>query len=149
MVANPDQTSLVVEYFCFEDDEWWLKDDDELLQTTCKYLYGELGFENRGEVVDYVSVRVRKAYPIIDVSCRDKLAVIGGYLRRFSNLQVVGRSAMFFYDDMSHPLLTGLRAADNILGADHDLFAINRGQTYREDGRWDSGASGDDGGPGT
>jgi hypothetical protein len=47
----------------------------------------------------------------------------------------VGRSGMHRYNNMDHSILTGLLAAENALGARHDLWEVNEEEEYLEEDR--------------
>jgi protoporphyrinogen oxidase len=131
-MAPPDKTILVTEYFCFAGDETWQSSDEELARTTVRYLE-ELGFVEREEVLDTCVVRVKKAYPLLEVGYRESYAKITAYLGGFSNLQVIGRTGMFRYHNMDHAIDTGIKAAENILGKSHDILKINSSREYLEE----------------
>jgi UDP-galactopyranose mutase len=50
---------------------------------------------------------------------------IRGHLDKIKNLQPIGRYGMFKYNNMDHSILTGLFAAENILGKSHDIWKVN------------------------
>jgi hypothetical protein len=60
--------------------------------------------------------------------------VIRHYLEQnLTNLQLVGRNGMHKYNNQDHSMMTALGAARNILGAHHDLWAINTEPDYQEE----------------
>jgi hypothetical protein len=62
--------------------------------------------------------------------------VIRHYVEQnLSNLQLVGRNGMHKYNNQDHSMMTALGAARNILGAHHDLWAINTEPDYQEEKR--------------
>jgi hypothetical protein len=66
-------------------------------------------------------------------------------VRRFfatlQNLQLVGRNGMHKYNNQDHSMMTGLLAAENILGANYDLWEMNVDQEYQEEFRGGSSES--------
>jgi len=56
-------------------------------------------------------------------------------LGEFENLQTIGRAGMHRYNNMDHSMLTGILAAENVLGARHDLWEVNEEEEYLEGGR--------------
>jgi protoporphyrinogen oxidase len=132
MVLDPDKTCLGLEYFCFEGDSLWNKPDDELIEIGRRELE-TLGLASGNEVEDGTVVRMPKAYPIYDSNYRKSLDTVRQFLKRFDNLQSVGRNGMHRYNNQDHSMLTGLLSAENILGADHDLWTINTEQEYQEE----------------
>ena len=78
-------------------------------------------------------IRQKKAYPVYDEQYRSHLAVIQEYLAGFENLQAVGRNGMHRYNNQDHSMLTGLLAARNVLGEQHDLWDVNTERSYHEE----------------
>ena len=54
-------------------------------------------------------------------------------LRGFSNLQVAGRNGMHKYNNQDHSMVTALLAVENLLGAQHDVWAVNADDEYHEE----------------
>ncbi len=50
----------------------------------------------------------------------------------------IGRYGSFKYNNQDHSLLMGILAAEKILGADHDLWAVNQDDDYQEEARSES-----------
>jgi protoporphyrinogen oxidase len=128
------KTSLVAEYFCFSGEGLWNMSDEELAQLTVEHLE-ELGFISEHEVLDYRVVRIRHAYPLLEVGYRRHYEVIMDYLSRFENLQLIGRTGMFRYHNMDHAMETGIKAAKNLLGERHNLLEVNCSTEYIEEVR--------------
>ncbi len=74
-----------------------------------------------------------KAYPVYDDGFMDALAVLRDYLARFSNLQVAGRNGMHKYNNQDHSMVTAMLAVENLLGAHHDVWAVNADDEYHEE----------------
>lgn len=134
MLADPATTTLGLEYFCTEGDELWMMDDRDLITLAVSELE-HIGLGKRSQYVDGFVARVPKAYPVYDAAYPKRMDIVREYLDTFSNLQVIGRYGMFKYNNMDHSILTGLRAADNILGGDHDLWDVNADSEYHEEKR--------------
>lgn len=130
-MAPPDRTGLVLEYFCRHGDSYWQKDAKELAHGAAMDLAG-MGLIDRDWVSDGAVVRLAKAYPIYNLGYRENLEVLTGYLSRFSNLYNIGRNASFRYTSSDHYMDMGLKAAENVLGHDHDLDEIGRETGYAE-----------------
>ena len=132
MVPDQSQTCLGLEYFCFEGDGLWTMTDSELLALGARELEA-IGLLGGARVVDGTVVRMPKAYPVYDDGFMDALAVLRDYLARFSNLQVAGRNGMHKYNNQDHSMVTALLAAENLLGARHDVWAVNADDEYHEE----------------
>jgi len=132
MVPDQNHTCLGLEYFCFEGDDLWTTPDDELIELGKRELEA-LGFANKADVEDGTVVRMPKAYPIYDSTYQESLDVVRRFLGRMKNLQLVGRNGMHKYNNQDHSMLTAMLAAENILGANHDLWKVNVEQEYHEE----------------
>ncbi len=132
MVPGGDVSSLSMEYFCDEGDKFWCADDQGLIELAKKEIE-QLRLGKARNVFDAFVVRCAKAYPVYSMDYAGHLETIRNYLAGFSNLQCIGRNGMFKYNNMDHSVLSGLLAADNIMGSDNDLWAINVEQQYHEE----------------
>jgi len=132
MVPDSTKTCLGLEYFCFEGDDLWNMPDDQLIELGKKDLES-LGLVNRNDVEDGTVVRMPKAYPVYDSTYRKSLDVVRQFLGGIGNLQLVGRNGMHKYNNQDHSMLTAMLSAENILGARHDLWAVNVEQEYHEE----------------
>jgi len=92
-----------------------------------------LGLIQASDVEDGVVVRMPKAYPVYDSTYRESLKIIRQFLNRINNLQLVGRNGMHKYNNQDHSMLTAMLAAENIQGANHDLWKVNTEQEYHEE----------------
>lgn len=126
-------TALGLEYFCSEGDDLWKMADKDLIALGMADL-GRMGFASEGDLMSGFAVRVAKAYPVYDGEYKERIGEIRDYVKGFSNLEAAGRGGMFRYNNMDHSILTGFRAAENILGAKHDLWGINADDEYCESG---------------
>ncbi len=132
MVPDQQKSSLGVEYFCWEDDDLWNMDDADLV-ALAKREISALGLVDSSKVFDGFVVRMPKSYPVYDGSYRKHVAVLRNYLQQFSNLQLCGRYGLFKYNNMDHSILTAMYAVENILGASHDVWAVNADDEYHEE----------------
>lgn len=132
MVPDQGKTCLGLEYFCFEGDSLWNKPDDQLIELGKKELEA-LGFVNTEDVEEGTVVRMPKAYPIYDSTSQDSLRIVRQFLDRFRNFQLIGRNGQHKYNNQDHSMLTAMRAAENILGAGHDLWQVSEEQEYLEE----------------
>ena len=134
MVPDPAFTSLGMEYFCNEGDALWQMADDGLIALATRELE-QLGLVSAELVVDGVVIRQAKAYPVYDADYRVHLGVIRDYLSTIENLQTIGRNGMHRYNNQDHSMLTGLLAARNLAGEQHDLWQVNTERSYYEEQR--------------
>ena len=71
--------------------------------------------------------------PVYDGEYRQHLTVLENYIRNFENLHTVGRNGMHRYNNQDHSMLTGILAARNIMGENHDLWSVNTEDEYHEE----------------
>ncbi len=124
MVPDESKTSLGVEYFVNQGDDVWKLADEAMIRFALEELE-RLGFSLRSKFVKGWVVRIPNAYPVYNAGYRESVSLIRGYLAHFKNLQVVGRAGLFRYNNSDHALLTGLYGARNLLGENHDLWALD------------------------
>lgn len=132
MVPDPEKTSLGMEYFCFENDEFWSMSNENLVDLAKNELE-KLGFAKKSEIIDGTVVRMPKAYPVYDEEYKKALEQIKEFLAKISNLQLVGRNGMHKYNNQDHSMLTSMLAVKNILGGHFDLWKVNADQDYHEE----------------
>jgi protoporphyrinogen oxidase len=133
MVPNDSDTSLGMEYFCFEGDEVWSMSDNDLVAMASREIE-QLGLARAQDVKFGFAVRVHKAYPMYDVEYPERVATIRGWLEGIENLTQVGRNGLHRYNNSDHSMLTAMRAVDNILlGTKHDIWSVNAESVYHEE----------------
>jgi protoporphyrinogen oxidase len=133
MVPDPEKTCLGMEYFVFENDELWSSPDDKLIEMAKREIV-QLGLVRMEEIEDGTVVRMPKAYPMYDNDWAAEVETVRRYIaENLPNLQLVGRNGMHKYNNQDHSMMTALCAARNILGENHDLWAINTEADYHEE----------------
>ena len=133
MVPDPSTACVGMEYFCFEGDDLWTMDEDQLVELAADEI-ARLGLARREAVRRGYVVRVPKAYPMYDAGYEDRLAVVREWLDGIENLQQIGRNGLHRYNNSDHSMLTAMRAIDNLLtGAEHDIWAVNADSVYHEE----------------
>ncbi|HEY9877826.1 MAG TPA: NAD(P)/FAD-dependent oxidoreductase [Leptolyngbyaceae cyanobacterium] len=133
MVPDARMTCLGMEYFCSQGDDLWEMTDDKLIRLASQEVVALGLVKGLDKIQDGVVIRQHKAYPVYDGAYRQHLKVLKDYLSSFENLQTVGRNGMHRYNNQDHSMLTGLLAAQNILGEQHDLWNVNLDRSYYED----------------
>jgi protoporphyrinogen oxidase len=123
-----------MEYFCFIDDDLWLKSDPELIKLAKEELL-KINLMPKVKLVDSFVVRVPYAYPVYSGSYKADMALLKKFIGKIENLQVIGRCGMYKYNNMDHSMLTGIYAARNILNDKkiYDLWDVNADEEYLED----------------
>lgn len=135
MVPDPNTSSLGLEYFCTEGDEFWNTSDAELFELGKREM-AKIGLTQGANVIDGTVVRQLKAYPVYDSVYAEHLERVKQYLGTFTNLQTVGRNGLHKYNNQDHSMLTAIYAVENMLGlGQHDLWEVNTERSYHEEVR--------------
>ena len=133
-MAPKDKSCLVFEYFCNEGDAIWNAPDEELYGKTRRdFRKSAISPEANDRIFDYKVVRVPKTYPLYEIGFSRHLLKIRDYLKSFKNLQLVGRYGTYKYNNLDHSIETGIKGAQNIMGAHHDTFTVNIEDEYLEE----------------
>jgi protoporphyrinogen oxidase len=132
MTPNPDKTSLGVEYFVNENDDLWCLPDDRLVEFASRELE-KISLTQGAKIEEGAVFRQKKAYPVYDDSYVERLALITRFLKRLTNLQMIGRNGLHKYNNQDHSMLTAILAVENIFGATHDIWRFNSDQSYQEE----------------
>jgi len=124
MVPDPTKTSLGLEYFCTENDDFWNQPEEKLIATAREELE-TLSIVDGDAILDAFVFKIPHAYPVYYRGYREPLETVKRYLATFGNLQTIGRGGMYKYNHMYHSILTGLMAARNIQGSSFDIWQLN------------------------
>ncbi|MDD5772378.1 MAG: NAD(P)-binding protein [bacterium] len=128
------RTSLVVEFFCWENDKIWNANKEELFDLSIKWLE-KLNFIKEKEIIEGFIHKEKYAYPLYDLNYKDHLSILKNYLKQFKNLQCIGRAGSFKYNNQDHALEMGILAARNIIeGEKNNIEDVGTEQEYFEKG---------------
>jgi protoporphyrinogen oxidase len=134
MVPKPTQTSVVTEWFCSEGDDVWQLSDEEIVRRTVDHLADDLGFIDRGEVIEGLVLRARHAYPVYSLDYGDRVGLIKRHLEQHTDvLSIAGRGGTFRYNNADHSIETGILVGRNLLGGHYDVESVNTEQEYHEE----------------
>jgi protoporphyrinogen oxidase len=123
---------LAIEYWCFDEDDFWHWDDKQYIELAKKELV-QTGLVTEKQILDGSVMRVPKCYPVYSHGYRKPLKVIEKFLREYKHIQVIGRYGSFKYNNQDHSILMGIMAVENILdNAKHDLWEVNSDDEYQE-----------------
>ncbi len=145
-MARDGRNVLGLEYTVSEGDESWTARDEDLIERGKAELEA-LGLMDAADVEAGYVVRMPKAYPLYDEHYRENVDVLRRWLATNApNVHPVGRNGMHKYNNQDHSMYTAMLTVENILGADHDLWAVNVEDEYHEqhsrDGRGSTGEGG-------
>jgi len=132
MAPHDGTTGLTVEYFCNFGDDLWKMKDNELIELASVELT-RAGLRKKEDVLNGFIIKKKDAYPRYTQGYNKHLSITRSYFNQFSNLQLIGRGGIFRYNNQDHAILTGLKAARNLLGGNQDVWAVNLEQEYHEE----------------
>ena len=123
---------LTLEYFCFEDDDIWNKQNKDIIDFALNELINI--FDDKFNVIHTEVSRNANAYPVIKTGYQEHIDVIKDWLSSLPNITAIGRSGMFKYNNQDHAMATGLYAARTLLGqGDYDPWEVNVDGEYLEE----------------
>ena len=123
---------LTLEYFCFEDDDIWNKQNKDIIDFALKELRNI--FDDEFNVIHSEVSRNANAYPVIKTGYQEHIDVIKDWLSDLPNITAIGRSGMFKYNNQDHAMATGLYAARTLMGqGDYDPWEVNVDGEYHEE----------------
>lgn len=135
LVKDIDNTiSLGLEYFCNENDEFWNKTNDELLEFATNELIKMGIIESKDNILNYHVEKVKKAYPAYFDTYKD-FNIVKKYLDKYTNLYCIGRNGQHRYNNMDHSMECAITCIDNILNNKKDksnIWNINAEREYHE-----------------
>ena len=134
-MVKPGRTCLGLEYFVNEGDHLWDMADEDLI-ALARAEVDRLGLVKTSRIEAGYVVRMPKAYPVYDAGYEHRVAVIRDWLsRNVPNVFPTGRNGMHRYNNQDHSMLTAMLSVENILGAQHDIWAVNVDDEYHEEVR--------------
>jgi protoporphyrinogen oxidase len=137
MVPDASKTSLGLEYFCQEGDEFWTRSDADLV-SLARVELERIGLARAEEVEDGCVFRVPNAYPVYDSVYAGHLAVLRAFMDGLANCQTVGRNGLHRYNNQDHSMMTAMSAVQNTLfGEAQDVWSVNTDAEYHEQARVD------------
>lgn len=116
------KTILCAEITCNYEDHIWSMDSDGLTDIAASDL-ASIGLIKKEEVVHSIIRRERFSYPLYDLTYREHVKKILGWMKGLQNFHASGRQGLFQYGNMDHSIAMGLVLADKLLKntkVDHD-----------------------------
>lgn len=128
-------TTLVFEIACNEKDAMWEKADREIIDMVVKSYIDEFKLIKKEDIIDGYVHRVPKEYPVYHVGYKQDVKKIKDYMKKYTNLQLIGRNGTFRYNNMDHSIEMGLFAAWNIINPQkkYDIDSVNIEREYLEE----------------
>jgi protoporphyrinogen oxidase len=133
-MAPKGKTSLLIEFFTFENDHIWNATEGEIFNLAMQHLE-KIKFVAKEDVRTYKIFRKKNVYPVYDMNYKEPLQKIKDYLNTFKNLHFIGRPGRFKYTNQDHSLEMGIAAAKNIIkNKKIDIESIGAESEYFEKG---------------
>ena len=142
-MVKDGETCLGLEYFVFEGDDLWERDDSDLIALGGREL-AALGLIEADEVSEGYVVRMPKAYPVYDEHYAEAVATIRDWMTaNLPNVHPIGRNGMHRYNNQDHSMYTAMLTVENILdGTTHDIWTVNVEDEYHEESRSEGSGTG-------
>jgi protoporphyrinogen oxidase len=122
-----------VEYNCWPEDEIWSSSDSQLQEMGLKDLQ-KMGLAGpKSQPLAFSALRLSRAYPVYFKGYQQYSSLVLDSLAKFRNLETAGRNALYKWNNMHHSVKTGILAARNVLGEDHDLLAVKGMVSFGKD----------------
>ena len=121
-----EKTILCMEYWCSCTDQEWNQTDKAWEELASKEATS-LGYTPTKFKVKKIS----KSYPIYNLEYKNLLAPVRAFLTT-KGIVAIGRYGSFRYNNQDHSILMGILAAENEIGANHNLWEVNEDQEYQE-----------------
>jgi len=133
MVPSDEYTSYGLEYFCQEGDELWSLEDKSLFELAKKEI-SLIGLPISEAELDYVVIRVPKAYPVYDHDHKERIERVGADLSNYPGLHLCGRNGLHRYNNQDHSIKTAMLVSQNIIENElkYDPWAVNQDAIYLE-----------------
>jgi protoporphyrinogen oxidase len=134
LVSDPSKVWIGLEYFCYDTDDLWKMDDENLKRFAIAEV-AKIGILNAEDVSDGHVVRVPKTYPAY-FGTYDRFDELREFTDEFENLFLVGRNGMHKYNNQDHSMLTAMTVVDGLVAGRVDkaaLWGINTEQEYHEE----------------
>jgi protoporphyrinogen oxidase len=112
-MSPPDQTSIVAEMPCQENEGFWLMDDSELIRLVRSQLQALGWFQDR-QVIEGLVLRLKHAYPVLEKGIEAKVEQVSAYLNSFENLTQCGRNATFLHASMHDVIRQGKELVESL-----------------------------------
>ena len=135
MIKDLENTVWVgLEYFCYENDEWWNMTEDEFAKFAIDDMVNLGLISSPSDVIDYHEEKVKKAYPAY-FDTYENMDELVSYLSSIDNLYCVGRNGQHRYNNLDHSMCTSFETVKNIISGATDksnIWSVNTETEYHE-----------------
>ena len=134
IVANDNRTVICLEFWCFDDDIIWQKNESDLVKIASNEI-SKIDLIKESSIIDGKLVKIPKCYPVYEKGYKEHLNVLQKYIDGIDGLVPIGRYGSFKYNNQDHSLLMGIMAAESIsMNKKPALWDINTDSKYQEEG---------------
>ena len=137
LVADSSKFWIGLEYFCNEGDDLWMSSDQDLIELA-KQETLNLGLCDENDFLDATVLKESKTYPAY-FDTYNRFNELMTTFDKIENLYLIGRNGMHKYNNQDHSMLSGFRAAEQIVQGrvsandKSTLWLINAEQEYHEE----------------
>ena len=134
IVGNDKSTVICLEFWCFDEDPIWNKNESELINIASKEI-SKIDLIKESSIIEGKLVKIPKCYPVYEQGYKKHLAILQKYIDGIHGLAPIGRYGSFKYNNQDHSLLMGIMAAESIsMNKKPSLWDINTDSKYQEAG---------------
>lgn len=112
-MSPKNNTSLAVEIPCFNNDEYWNMEEQDLKNSISKHLI-DIGLFSENEIIDSVVKKIFHAYPVLSLNYQENITQINKYLSNFKNLYLTGRNGLFTYSHIHDQMISAKKILNDI-----------------------------------
>jgi protoporphyrinogen oxidase len=135
-MVKEGRTCLGLEFFGNIGDAMFTKPDEDLVAQGIRELVHLKLVDDASAVERGYVVRMPKAYPVYDEHYQSNVSTLRKWLESNTpNVFPCGRNGMHKYNNQDHSMFTAMLSVENILGARHDVWAVNVEAEYHEQSR--------------
>tara|TARA_B100000886_G_C20014158_1_gene323165 strand:- start:20 stop:385 length:366 start_codon:yes stop_codon:yes gene_type:complete len=95
-MAPKEQTCIVIESPCDNDEELSKKNKDEYVQSVTESLIS-MNLIKEEQIISHKTHTMKNAYPVLDINLKEDKKKMLTFVERFRNLHILGRNARFEY----------------------------------------------------
>jgi protoporphyrinogen oxidase len=134
MVKEPNTYWLGLEFLCYQTDDFWQRDDQEIINQGIEELV-KLGIINKEDVIDHTLIRMPKAYPSY-TSTYSEFENLKKHLSTYEHIFPMGRNGLHRYNNADHSILTAMHVVDFLIGKNlnkDSVWEVNANSEYLEE----------------
>jgi len=134
MVDHKKKTALSIEYFVFQNDDFWIKPCSDLIDMAVDEL-SHLKLVDPKMIETAWVLKETECYPTYYLGFNEHYEIVKANEARLQNLTQIGRGGMYKYNNQDHSIITGILGARNYLQVKnfpYNLWHVNIDAEYPE-----------------